>query len=330
MAQIVATPSAVVTTSSPGSYVEWGAVIAGAVSAVALSFLLLTFGSAVGLTLTSPWPNAGASGLTLVVLATLFAILVQVGSFAIGGYIAGRMRARWHDAAETESQFRDGAHGFLVWGLGVVIGAVVAAATVGSVAKTGAQVGATVIGGAALGAGAAAGGAASEAAQDTNPMDYTLDLLFRPTAAEPATPQAATSGGSMQGGALPSASPQSDPGFRGQAARILMGGFARGDVQSRDREYLARLVAARTGLPPQEAQARVDQTITEAREAAARAETEARIAADKARKAGILAAFLATASLLVSAGAAAAGAGLGGRHRDEATAARFFGARRLW
>ncbi len=95
---------------------------------------------------------------------------------------------------------------------------------------------------------------------------------------------------------MPSGSPQSDPGYRGQATRILMGGFARGDIQARDREYLAKLVAARTGLSQQEAQARVDQTITEAREAAARAETEARIAADKARKAGILAAFLAAAS----------------------------------
>ena len=325
MAQIATTEAVIAT--SPGSYVEWGAVIAGAVSAAALSFLLLTFGSAIGLTLSSPWPHAGASGLTLVVLATLFAILVQVGSFAIGGYIAGRMRARWHDAAEHESQFRDGAHGFLVWALGIVIGAVIAVGTAGSVAKTGAQAGATIAGAATLGAGAAAGGAASSDSARSNSIDYTVDLLFRPNAAEPATPQAAAPGASA---AMPTASLQSDPGYRGQATRILMGGFARGDIQSRDREYLAKLVAARTGLSPQEAQARVDQTITEAREAAARAETEARIATDKARKAGILAAFLAAAALLISAAAAASGAALGGRHRDESTAAAIFGSSRLW
>lgn len=323
MAQIATTEAVIAT--SPGSYVEWGAVFAGAVSAAALSFLLLTFGSAVGLSLSSPWPHAGASGLTLVVLATLFAILVQVGSFAIGGYIAGRMRARWHDAAAHESQFRDGAHGFLVWALGIVIGAIIAFGTAGSIAKTGAQAGATIAGGAALGADAAAGGAASSDSARTNPIDYKVDLLFRPNAAEPATPQTAT-----PGAAMPSASPQSDPGYRGQATRILMGGFARGDIQARDREYLAKLVATRTGLSQQEAQARVDQTIAEAREAAARAETEARIAADKARKAGILAAFLAAAALLISAAAAASGAALGGRHRDESTAAAIFGATRLW
>jgi hypothetical protein len=200
--------------------------------------------------------------------------------------------------------------------LGIVIGAVIAVGTAGSIAKTGAQVGATVAGTAALGAGAAAGGAASGAMQGSNPTDYAIDLLFRPN--EPATPQ----------GTTPAASPQ--PDYRAEAMRILAGGFARGDIQSRDREYLVKLVAARTGLSQQEAQARVEQTITQTREAAARAETEARIAADKARKAGILAAFLAAASLLVSAGAAAAAASLGGRHRDEATAARFFGASRLW
>jgi hypothetical protein len=318
MAQLAATPTGVVA-SAPGSYVEWGAVIAGAISAAAMSFLLLTFGSAVGLSLTSPWPYAGVSGLTLTILATLFAIVVQVGSFAIGGYIAGRMRKRWHDAAPSESQFRDGAHGFLVWALGLVIGAVIAAGAAGSIAKTGAEVGATVAAGAAGAAGAAA---SSMSPRDRDAaMAYTVDLLFRPNVAEPATAQ----------GAVPGAgSPQADMGYRGQAQRILARGLTGGDVPARDREYLARLVAARTGMPPQDAQQRVDQTIAEARDTAQKAETEARLAADKARKAGILAAFLAAASLLVSAAAAAAGAGLGGRHRDESTAAVMFGSSRLW
>jgi hypothetical protein len=318
MAQVVATPSGVVA-SAPGSYVEWGAVIAGAVAAAAMSFLLLTFGSAIGLSLASPWPHSGVSGLTLTILATLFAVIVQVGSFAIGGYIAGRMRKRWHDAAESESNFRDGAHGFLVWALGLVIGALVAAGTAGSVAKSGVEAGATIASGLARGAGAAASTATPGLSEDA--QAYTVDLMFRPNAAEPATPQGAVPG---------AASPQADAGYRGQATRILARGIAAGDVPQRDREYLARLVAARTGLSPQEAQQRVDQTITEARDAAQRAETEARLAADKARKAGILAAFLAAASLLVSAAAAAAGAGLGGRHRDDSTAAVMFGASRLW
>ena len=49
-------------TPAPGSsFVEWGSVLAGAVLAAAISFVLLTFGAAIGLSATSPWPNSGAS-----------------------------------------------------------------------------------------------------------------------------------------------------------------------------------------------------------------------------------------------------------------------------
>src|SRR3954453_12988940 len=94
-----------------GSYVEWSAVIAGAIGASALSFLLLTFGGAIGLTLTSPLPNAsGLSAWGTMIAVTWWAVAVQIGSFFAGGYLAGRMRARWREADRNESRFRDGAH----------------------------------------------------------------------------------------------------------------------------------------------------------------------------------------------------------------------------
>jgi hypothetical protein len=42
--------------------------MAGAVLAAAFSFVLLTFGAAIGLSATSPWPN---SGMSVNVIATL-------------------------------------------------------------------------------------------------------------------------------------------------------------------------------------------------------------------------------------------------------------------
>ena len=42
----------------PGSYVEWGAIFAGAVAALAVSFVLLSFGAAAGLSAVSPWTSA--------------------------------------------------------------------------------------------------------------------------------------------------------------------------------------------------------------------------------------------------------------------------------
>jgi hypothetical protein len=54
MVDVVASPA-----RDNKSYVEWSAVFAGAVAASAISFVLLTAGAAIGLSLVSPY--AGAS-----------------------------------------------------------------------------------------------------------------------------------------------------------------------------------------------------------------------------------------------------------------------------
>src|SRR6202521_3648143 len=79
------------------SFVEWGAVLAGAVLAAALSFVLLTFGTAIGLSATSPWPNSGLSVRVIASLAVFWAIAQQIWAAMAGGYVAGRMRSRWHE-----------------------------------------------------------------------------------------------------------------------------------------------------------------------------------------------------------------------------------------
>lgn len=44
----------------------WGAVLASAAVSLALTLVLLWFGAALGLTVSSPWSDAGVSGSTLV------------------------------------------------------------------------------------------------------------------------------------------------------------------------------------------------------------------------------------------------------------------------
>jgi len=100
--------------TSGSSFVEWGAVLAGAVLAVAISFVLLTFGAAIGLSATSPWPNSGVSAKVIASVAVFWAMAQQIGAFMAGGYVAGRMRSRWHETGH-EADFRDGLHGGLVW-----------------------------------------------------------------------------------------------------------------------------------------------------------------------------------------------------------------------
>lgn len=281
-------------------YIDWAPIVAGAIAASAISFLLLTFGGAVGLTLTSPWPGTGAR-LWVVAFAVLWwMVAVQIGSFAAGGYLAGRMRSRWGTSTTPESQFRDSVHGFLVWALGVLIGAMVLGLVGTGAAKTTVQ-SASVI----------AGGAASTPASKAGPADYAVDLLLRPA---PTT-----------AGADVKAPAANDDVVRGEANRIFTSAIANRALSQRDYDYLTQVVVARTGLPQAEAQQRVQQATAEAKDL----EIKAREQADKARKSGIFMGFMAAASLLISMIAAIVAAAAGGRHRDENRVPEFSG-HRFW
>src|SRR5690349_25089368 len=110
-------PSPIGATASPvvgTSFVEWGAVIAGAFLAAAISFVLLTFGAAIGLSAVSPWPNSGASAQVIASVAVFWAMAQQIGAFMAGGRVARRLRPRWREPGQ-EAGLRDGVHGALVW-----------------------------------------------------------------------------------------------------------------------------------------------------------------------------------------------------------------------
>ncbi|MBV9556277.1 MAG: hypothetical protein JO254_04305 [Pseudolabrys sp.] len=293
-----------------GSYLEWSPIIAGAIGAAAISFLLLTFGASIGLTLTSPWPNSGMTVWAAVIAVGWWSIMVQIGSFFVGGYLAGRMRAGWGDADIDESRFRDGAHGFMVWALGIIVGAAILALSGGAALKTAAMSGSTVAAGAASG---------NANALSTSPVDYAVDNLLRPVP---------RSGGATLSTPFPGSPAQSqsnNPALRDEARRIFTASIKNGELTAADRDYLTDSVATRTGLPQADAQKRVDQSVTQVRDL----EVKSRAAADKARKAGIVGGFLTAATLLIGLAAAAAGAALGGRHRDEGTTAHLFG-HRFW
>jgi hypothetical protein len=223
----------------PASFVEWGAVLAGAALAAALSFVLLTFGTAIGLSATSPWPNSGLSVKVIATLAVFWVLAQQIGSLMAGGYVAGRMRSRWHEAGD-ETEFRDGLHGGLVWAVAVLISAFFVFATASLAVRTGADV-----------AGSAGAGAAS---RTTNPMDTVLDAMLRTPAGAPQSRNTVAS-----------------DEIRGELTRILTSAVATGSLSAENRTYLASLIAQRTGVPQQEAEKRVDDAITAARTASDKA-----------------------------------------------------------
>src|SRR5450755_1852690 len=103
------------------SGVSWAAVIAGAFVAAALSLILLALGTGLGLSSVSPWSNVGASASTINKAAIVWLIIIQIIASAMGGYLAGRLRTKWARVHTDEVYFRDTAHGFLVWAVGLVI-----------------------------------------------------------------------------------------------------------------------------------------------------------------------------------------------------------------
>jgi magnesium-transporting ATPase (P-type) len=125
-----------------GSAMSWSAIFGGVVAAIALTLTLVTLGSAFGLASVSPWPGVGAKTSNFTIGAGIWLIVTQWLSALMGGYLAGRLRTRWHGLHTDEVFFRDTAHGFLVWATSTMILAVVAvgAGALANIAAPGADV----------------------------------------------------------------------------------------------------------------------------------------------------------------------------------------------
>jgi hypothetical protein len=255
---------------SAASAVSWAAVAAGAAAAAALTLVLVAFGAGMGFSAVSPWSNAGPSATTFKVATGIYLCVAAMLASTLGGYLAGRLRTKWTGLRTDEVVFRDTAHGFLAWGFATIV----TAAVLGSAMSS-------IVGGAASGAVQTAG---STARSDGG--NYFVDALFRSDA--PAT----------QASADPAAQ-------RAEAGRIFANALRAGSLSPPDRSYLAKLVAARTGLSQADAEKRVDEVAASARQAL-----------DAARRAAAQLALWLAASMFIGAFAASLAAIEGGQLRD--------------
>jgi hypothetical protein len=210
--------------------VVWSTISAGAFATAALSLILLALGAGVGLSAISPWSSAGLSSTGVGMAAIIWLIVTQIIASSIGGYLAGRLRVKWVAVHTHEVFFRDTAHGFLVWAVGLVISAVFFAALTVAMATGTAR---TTAG---SGEGAAATGNA-----------YFVDSLFQTD--HPSTDQ-------------------NESAVRAEAGVILVHSLRESDLSAQDRTHLTQLVAARTGLTQSDAEQRVNDTVAAARQAA--------------------------------------------------------------
>jgi hypothetical protein len=291
MVDVVAAPARPAS-SYVSSYVEWSAVFAGALAASAISFVLLTAGAAIGLSLISPY-GTESYGKTAATLAVFWSVVVPILSFMVGGYIAGRMRASWPDATPHETQFRDGMHGMLVWALGIVAAALLAFLAGGIAAHSSAQV--------------AAGAASNENATIAPAIDSMFGATIpRPEEANPAgTPPGAAPAIGERG-----AVPESE--IRAMVARTLVAAAGTGQLTPAQKRTLGQVISERTGISQADAERRVDQGFKEAMQAM-----------ETARKAAVLVALVTATALMVGLLAAWFAAKNGGNHRDQNVPARF-------
>ena len=223
------------------SGVSWPAVLGGAAVAAALSLILLSLGTGLGLSSITPWANSGASSSTVKGGAILWLILMQIIASAMGGYLAGRLRTKWPTIHSDEVYFRDTAHGFLAWAVATIVTAAFLASAalsmVGGSSKTSA--------GTESSATATAATAGSEGG-----TAYFVDMLLRsdhPTAES------------------------YNPVFRSGVERALAHSLKRDDNDSADSAYLAEMVTLGTGLSSVDASKRVSEVTEQARQAADKA-----------------------------------------------------------
>jgi len=209
---------------------QWTPIVAGAFVACAVSSILVTFGTTVGLGVSSAAPTWRDASLALWILSGIYLILQALVSFGCGGYLAGRCRVPYGGAATEDAGSRDGLHGVASWALAVVLGAALAAAVATAASKP---------------------TSLTQPATTSEPsvLSYEIDHLFRTARRLPAADLAP---------------------LRAEAGRILLTSSSHSGVSSDDRAYLVQLVTATTGLAGADAERRVDNAISQSKTAISR------------------------------------------------------------
>jgi hypothetical protein len=215
---------------------------------------------------------------------------MQIIASSVAGYLAGRLRSKWVNVHTHEVYFRDTAHGFLVWAVGLVMTAAfltsAAASMVGGIAGPGSTT-AAIFGPSQ--SREAAGSERWESSEGWNGLEgYVADTLVR-TSRESANTNTAA--------------------VRAEVALILANGLREGSLPPADRSYLAQVVSTQTGTGPSDAEKRVDVAYARLQQGA-----------DTARKAFAHSMYWTFLALLVGAFCASVAATLGGQERDRAMA----------
>lgn len=266
--------------ADPG--VSWASIFAGAAGAIVISMLLVLLGLGLGFTATSPWMEQGASAEGLGVSGVVWLIATQIIASALGGYLAARLRRRQSGYHDSETRFRDIAHGFMAWAVATLLATILIA---GSAAN--------LLGAVASGAMSSAGPMISNlGGQDAS---YFVDSLLHSERAPLASDEP----------------PQA----------VVMRIFTRtmsndGQLAPEDRRYLVQLVSQRSEISQADAERRIDEVRAQAVKALEETKNTALQTADSAARMAARGALWTFLTLLSGAIFASLAAIYAGRRRD--------------
>ncbi|MBU0801068.1 MAG: hypothetical protein KKA05_08695 [Alphaproteobacteria bacterium] len=100
---------------------QWGSIFAGTAIALALSLVLMQFGSAVGLADDAPLRGEGSLASWGIIATGIWLLWVQLLASLSGGYAAGYLRAPTPDCTPHENELKDGLYGLVVWATSTVL-----------------------------------------------------------------------------------------------------------------------------------------------------------------------------------------------------------------
>jgi hypothetical protein len=255
MSEATIVEDAIIAEAGIRRYLNFGAIIGGAIAGAAIGTVLDGFGVAVGLAVSSTSPTWRDTSMALVLLTGLFLLFTSIVSSGIAGYVAARAGPPEPMEITEEGEFRDGLNGLVAWALALLLAALLAfgAVQLGSRATTTSST------------------TAPNASAGENLLAFDLDRLFRSDA--PAEASIAYD--------------------RAQAARILLTANSHVGMAAQDHDYLVRLVSRRTGLSAADAGRRVDEVAAVSKDNVARARRSAVIVAFMAAAAALIGAAIA-------------------------------------
>ena len=281
-----------VNVAGPVRRISWGAILAGVAVLLVTQLLLALLGLGAGLATVDPagdgTPQASSLGLGAGIWG---ALSVAIATLA-GAWVAGRL-------AGIPSRTDGMLHGIVTWAVATLLAVYLLTSAASGIVRTGfSTVGNTL---SALGQGAGGlAGAAQQAAQQVLPDDLRAQaeqLFQRGTGEAQQTGQEAQAATGTTNTA--------------DAVRRAVAG-AREGATPEDRQAAVNLISQQAGIPPEEAQRRLDQFQTTYRDTTARATETARQtaqqAADGASKGALYSALALLVGLILSALAGRAGA----------------------